>query len=184
MNRLGELSRSVPDCTEDELWRGQLHTELRALEHVGKLLADLEEGLDRLVAGDERIQRLKTVPGVGNRLAEMVVTTLDCPERFKSCRQVGAYAGLVPRQFESGTMSRAGRITKQGPGLLRRLLVQIAWGMERRSPRVKALFDRISGGQKSGRKKAAVAIARKILIWCWAMLRDGTTWSEVELTAS
>ena len=61
---------------------------------------------------------------------------------------------------------------------MRRLLVQIAWGMERRSERVKTLFQRLSGGQKSGRKKAAVAIARKILVWCWAMLRDGTTWRE------
>ncbi len=78
------------------------------------------------------------------------MATIDKPERFKSAREVGAYVGLVPRQFESGTMSRTGRITKQGPGLLRRLLVQIAWGMERRSARVKALFDRISGGQKSG----------------------------------
>ena len=182
--RLQALSRLVAECTVDELWRGQLHTELRALDHVNTLLADIEQSLDRLVAGDERVRRLKTIPGVGNRLAELVVATLDCPERFRSSREVGAYGGLVPRQFESGTMSRAGRITKQGPGLLRRVLVQVAWGMERRSPRVKALFERISGGQKSGRKKAAVAIARKILIWCWAMLRDGTTWRDLEVTAS
>ncbi len=181
--RLGGLSRPVSECTGEDLWRGQLHTELRALDHVEKLLADIEQGLDRLVAGDDRVRRLKTIPGVGNRLAELGVATLDSPERFRSSREVGAYAGLVPRQFESGTMSRAGRITKQGPGLLRRLLVQIAWGMERRSARVKALFERISGGHKSGRKKAAVAIARKILIWCWAMLRDGTTWRELEVTA-
>ena len=184
ITRLEGLSRPVAQCTGEELWRCQLHTELRALVHVNKLMGDIEQGLDRLVAGDERVRRLKTIPGVGNRLSELVVATLDCPERFRSCREVGAYVGLVPRQFESGTMSRAGRITKQGPGLLRRLLVQIAWGMERRSPRVKALFERISGGQKSGRKKAAVAIARKILIWCWAMLRDGTTWREVEAKAA
>lgn len=120
-----------------------------------------------------------SLPGVGNRLAELVVTALDRPQRFRNGREVGAYAGLVPRQYESGMMSRMGRITRQGPGLLRRLLVQIAWGMERRCQRVADLFKRLSGGQKSGRKKAAVAIARKILVWCWGMLRDGTTWREL-----
>ena len=85
---------------------------------------------------------------------------------------------MIPRQFESGTMSRQGRISKQGPSLLRRLLVQIAWGMEQRSAYVAQLFARISGGQKTRRKKAAVAVARKILVWCWAMLRDGTRWRD------
>lgn len=182
--RLRAWSRPMAECERDELWRGQLHTELRALEDVNALVVDVEQALDRIVADDERVCLLKTIPGVGNRLAELVVSTLDTPERFKNARQVGAYAGLVPRQFESGTMSRTGRITKQGPGLLRRVLVQIAWGMERRSPHVRALFERISGGQKSGRKKAAVAIARKILIWCWAMLRSGTPWREPSALAT
>ena len=75
-------------------------------------------------------------------------------------------------------MQRAGRITKQGPAVLRRLLVQIAWGMKRRSARVSALFERLTHGQRTRRKKAIVAVARKILIWCWTMLRDGTTWRE------
>ena len=161
-----------------------LHLELQALKDVDKLLGRIDSTLDRLASGDERVQRLKSVPGIGNRLAELVVTTLDRPERFRNGREVGAYAGLVPRQYESGTMSRKGRITRQGPGLLRRLLVQIAWGMERRCQRVADLFKRLSGGQKSGRKKAAVAIARKILVWCWAMLRDGTTWRQVQASPS
>ena len=95
-----------------------------------------------------------------------------------SSRVLPGHAGLVPRQYESGMMKRQGRISKEGPGLLRRLLVQVAWGMERRSRRVRALFAQLSRGQKTRRKQAAVAVARKILIWCWAMLRDGTTWRE------
>jgi len=176
--RLGELARPVGECDRTELWRGQLTTELRALAQVNDLIVEIQETLDRIAAADERVARLRTIPGVGNRLAELVVATLDRPARFKSSREVGAYAGLAPRQFESGTMHRSGRITKQGPGLLRRLLVQIAWGMERRSARAKEIFERVSGGQKSRRKKAAIAVARKVLIWCWAMLRDGTRWRE------
>ena len=127
---------------------------------------------------DRRVQLLRTIPGVGNRLGELVVAIIDRPKRFHSAREVGAYVGLVPRQFESGTMSRKGRITKQGPGLLRRLLLQIAWGMARRCEYVRLLFARLTGGQRTRRKKAAVAVARKIVVWCWAMLRDGTRWRD------
>lgn len=183
VKRLRSLACPVAECDQEELWHGQLDLELRALEHVNGLVVEVDQSLDAIAACDERVERLKTIPGVGNRLAEMVVATVDRADRFKTGREVGAYAGLVPRQFESGTMHRSGRITKQGPGLLRRLLVQIAWGMERRSERVRALFERLSGGQKSRRKQAVVAIARKLLVWCWAMLRDGTTWQEREATA-
>ena len=138
----------------------------------------MDTALDALARADDRVQRLKTIPGVGNRMAELIVAVIADPHRFKNGREVGAYAGLVPRQFESGMMQRAGRITKQGPAVLRRLLVQIAWGMKRRSARVSALFERLTHGQRTRRKKAIVAVARKILIWCWTMLRDGTTWRE------
>ena len=50
------------------------------------------------------------MPQVGARLAELVVTTLDDARRFKSASQVGAYAGLVPKQYQSGQMNRLGRI--------------------------------------------------------------------------
>ena len=175
---LRALARPVGRCGRDDLWRGQLHCELRALGDVEEIIQRAERRLDRIAAQDEGVQRLRSTPSVGNRLAELVVATIDRPGRFKSAREVGAYVGLVPRLFESGTMSRQGRISKQGPSLLRRVLLQIAWGMERRSEYVRALFARITAGQKTRRRKAAVAVARKILIWCWAMLRDGTRWRE------
>ena len=178
LDALRRLARPVGRCGRDNLWRGQLQSELTALRQVNELLLKVERRLDRLAAVDERVQRLQTAPSVGARLAELVVATIDRADRFRSGREVSAYVGLVPRQFESGTMSRQGRISKQGPSLRRRLLVQIAWGMEQRSAYVAHLFARISGGQKTRRKKAAVAVARKILVWCWAMLRDGTRWRD------
>jgi hypothetical protein len=86
---------------------------------------------------------------------------------------------MVPKQYESGQMNRLGRITGQGPGLLRRVLVQVAWGLQRREEtRGHAVFERLCHGQRTRRKQAAVALARKILIWCWAILRDGSVWDE------
>ncbi len=116
---------------------------------------------------------------IGARLAELVVTTLDDARRFKTARQVSCYAGLVPKQYQSGQMNRLGRITGQGPGLLRRVLVQVAWGLQRRKEtRGHAVFERLCHGQRTRRKQAVVALARKILGWCWALLCDGSVWDE------
>jgi transposase len=55
-----------------------------------------------------------TIPGVGRRTAEVIVTALDKPERFANARQVSAYAGLVPDQRQSGQTNRLGAITRRG----------------------------------------------------------------------
>jgi transposase len=179
INELKKLSRPLQQCDLHNLWRGQLDLELRMLEAVSALIKEADKKLDAIAASDERVTRLRTIPQVGARLAELVVAMIDNPHRFRNARQVSAYAGLVPKQYQSGQMNRLGRITGQGPGLLRRMLVQIAWGMQRRTEtRGHAVFDRLCHGQRTRRKQAVVALARKILIWCWALLRDGSVWDE------
>ena len=153
--------------------------ELVMLDQVQKLIKQADKKLNAIAIKDDRVRRLKTIPQVGDRVAELVVATLDDARRFKNARQVSAYAGLVPKQYQSGQMNRLGRITGQGPGLLRRVLVQSAWGLARREgTRGKEVFERLCHGQRTRRKQAAVALARKILIWCWAILRDGGVWDE------
>jgi transposase len=177
IKELKSLARPLQECEVTNLWRGQLDSELKMLEAVSGLIKEADKKLDAIAAKDGRVTRLRTIPQVGARLAELVVAMIDNPHRFKNARQVSAYAGLVPKQYQSGQMNRLGRITGQGPGLLRRMLVQIAWGMQRRTDtRGHAVFERLCHGQRTRRKQAVVALARKILIWCWAMLRDGSVW--------
>ena len=57
----------------NQLWRGQLHVELETFEAISKSLKKVEDKLNKMVACDERIQRLQAIPGVGPRLAETVV---------------------------------------------------------------------------------------------------------------
>ena len=179
INELKKLARPLQQCDATNLWRGQLDLELRLLEAVSALIKEADKKLDQLASQDARVERLRTIPQVGARLAELVVSTLDDATRFKTARQVSAYAGLVPKQYQSGQMNRLGRITGQGPGLLRRVLVQVAWGLQRRTDtRGHAVFERLCHGQRTRRKQAAVALARKILIWCWAILRDGSVWDQ------
>lgn len=175
---LARLAKPVEQCGKEELWSAHLQMELESLKHVEEQIEKLEKKLTALGDADERVIRLQSIPGVGPRLSELVVAVIDDPKRFASVRQVGAYAGLVPRRYQSGQMDRSGRISKAGCGKLRKLLVEIAWGMLRHNARGRAVFQRIGKGQKSRRKQAAVALARRILGWCWAMLRDGTDWKQ------
>jgi transposase len=179
MAALRAWARPVGECaTKDELWAGHLHLELGQLDHLQEQIDQLDARLDALGEADARVVRLRTIPGVGPRLAELVVAVLDDPERFRSARQVSAYAGLVPRRYQSGQVDRSGRISKAGCGKLRKVLVQVAWGMLQHNPHGRGVFQRISKGQRTRRKQAAVALARRVLCWGWAMLRDGTDWHE------
>ena len=89
-----------------------------------------------------------------------------------------AYAGLTPRQYQSGDSNRQGRISGAGSKLLRTLLVEVSWIARQHNPWLAEVFDRVCRGSKARRKIAIVACARRLLIRAWAMLRDGTRWQE------
>src|SRR5262249_38291480 len=102
-------------------------------------------------------------------------STASDAKRFHSGKEVSAYARLVPSQYQSGECDRRGRTTRRGPGLLRKLLVECAWVMLRYNAWAREQYLRLNRG--GGRKKqAVVALARKLLVPCWAILRDGTDW--------
>ncbi len=167
-----EQAKPLSQCEPDELWRGELEIELHLLETLERQLEDIERQLNAIAKTETQIQRVQTINGVGRVTAEAIVNWIDDPHRFKSARQVGAYAGLVPWQYQSGTTDRRGRITKRGPRLLRTLLVECAWCSLRYNQWSRETYDRIHAGKQPRRKKAAVAMARKILVLAWALMRD------------
>jgi transposase len=174
---IGQHARPLADCAADELWRGLLDLALTEYRQARALIEQAEARLDALAAADAGVRLLETVPGVGPRTAETVVAYLGDPKRFETGKQVSAYGGLVPRQYQSGESDRRGRITRRGPALLRKLLVECAWVMLRYNGWARAVYARLSRG-KARKKQAVVALARKLLVRCWAMLRDGAPWRE------
>jgi transposase len=174
-------SRPLESCEIEELWRGRLSVEIQQLKALNQLIEQMDKKLDAVASQDKRVQLLQTVPGVGPRLAETVVVHLDDPHRFKSVGDVSSYAGLVPKQIESGTMKRVGKITRRGPSLLRGMLVEVAWMVYRYNKWAKAFVERVSRGIKSRKRIAIVALARKLLVKLWAMLRDETPWRDPDL---
>ena len=173
---LNEYRKPLDQCLSNEYWKGQLDAELTQLDAIGLQLIAIEKKLDEIGKRDPRVVRVMTIDGVGPRTAEALVAAIDDPHRFDNARQVSAYFGLVPKQYQSGETDRNGRISKRGPSLVRTLLVQAAWSAVRHSEWAKNVYERISGKQKTRKKKAAIALARKIAVVAWALLRDETNW--------
>jgi transposase len=135
----------------------------------------LEEEMSRRAEGDERIERLQSVPGVGPKIAFAFSAYVN-EGRFENGRQVGNYLGLVPRVYMSGSLIRYGGITKRGNGYLRALLVQGAWALtwSREGGALREQYEYMTKERGKGKKKAIVAVARKLGILLWTLLKQGT----------
>jgi transposase len=178
-----QLARPPAECGVEELWRGELFLLLARLRFVDEQTTVVEAQLDALAACDQRVSLLTTVPGIGVRTAEVIVVHLFDAARFRSAEVVSAYAGLVPRQYQSGETDRRGRITRRGPKLLRAALVECAWCSLRYNPWARDTWLRLQANGLS-KKKAVVALARKLLVRCWAILRTGQPWRTPESAAA
>ncbi len=175
VEQLHEHAKPLADCSDAlDLWRGRLHVELQLMAGADAQLKIFDRTLDALSEEDERVQLLQTIKGVGPRVAEAVVMHLDDVSRFANADHVASYAGLVPKQIESGEMSRRGHITRRGPSLLRSMLVESAWVVWRHNAWAQLFVQKISRGSRARRKIAIVALARRLLTILWAMLRDKT----------
>ena len=171
-------AKSLAECGPEELWRGLLGLALTEYRQVLELIAQMEARLDALGKQSADVKLLETAPGLGPRTAEAVAAYLHDAGRFKKGKEVSAYSGLVPRQHQSGEMDRRGRISKRGPALLRKLLVECAWCMLRYNAWARNFYLRLTGGGQRRKKQAIVALARKILVRSWAMLRDRQPWRD------
>lgn len=174
--QLGKLRKPFEACAPSEYWRGTLDVQLTHLTATMKLIQIIEKQLARISAADPRVEIVQSIPGVGIVGAQVIVAHLDDAKRFDSVRKVSSYSGLTPKKWQSGKLDRQNRISRRGPRLLRSVLTEVAWCAIRYNPHFKALYDRVLGGSKSRKKQAIIAVARKILVTAWAMLRDGTLW--------
>jgi transposase len=123
------------------------------------------------IAEKEAREVLESIPGVGPVTIDVVVSEVGNVRRFRSAKRLVAYAGLAPGQRESAGKRKELGITKQGSPLLRWVLVEAAWRLVRTSRRWQTIFEALH--KKRGKKKAIVAIARRLLTVMAALLRSG-----------
>jgi len=146
---------------------------LDSIEAINKSIKTAEDAMLRDAEQNETITRLQSIPGVGPMTAACFVYTIRRPERFKSRRQVGSYVGLVPSLYQSGKTLRQGHITKQGHRATRWLVTQAASVMLRMKHDNYLTRWAMSVAERGGRKKAVVALARRLAEVMWMMWRSG-----------
>lgn len=142
---------------------------VRLVEMLSDCIKVYDERIEKLASEKyEHTQLLRQVKGVGPLTSLAYVLTLENPERFAKSRDVGPYLGLVPKQEDSGEIQPQLRISKAGDVMLRRLLVGSAhyilgpFGPDTDLRRCGLrLCER---GGKNAKKRAAVAVARKLAV--------------------
>jgi transposase len=167
------------------LWLGEFGQEDGILQDMLEQLELLRRQIKRATLRlDERLRHhkagelLQTIAGVGPRTTEAVLAYTDEVARFARGKQYCSYFGLTPKLDESGSFRRLGHISKQGPSVVRWLIVESAWRAIKKSPALRAFYERVRHGQDKRKKIAIVATARKMLSVMRAMLQTGEVFNE------
>ena len=193
-NQLQAMALSQGVQKKRKLWTAAGRSELEKLEllpYAAERRKQLLQSLDGLEAEIEQLNRrveqevqqrpaavkLQTHPGVGPVTALAMVLTLGPAERFPSGKQVGSYFGLIPSEYSSGGQQKLGHISKQGSSFLRFLLVEAGQTAARYDAELGRFYRRLA--VRKHRALAKVAVARKLAVRLYLMLREDWTYAQL-----
>jgi len=154
------------------------HDLLEWLDRLNPTIGALSQAIEQEVEKCPEAQRLRTHPGVGPLTALAFVLIIGKPDRFQCGKQIASYLGLVPLEDSSGNRRRLGHITKQGNSLLRFLLVEAAQVTARSLPEWRSKYVHLT--MRRGRKIAKVALARKLAVRLYWMMRKGWDYEQLK----
>lgn len=147
----------------------------KIIRSIEKRIAELEVKLKSKIANNaessENKERLISIKGIGEKTADRLIAYLPDVTQFKNAKQFAAYAGLCPRQFQSGQHSGKSRLSKYGDSRLRKTLYMPALVAKRFNPHLQSFCQRL---QKNGLKPKAIvcAVMRKLLHIIFGMLKN------------
>jgi transposase len=175
-----QLARALRSCRLTDHFRFLLRELLEELDRFTAKIATLEARIEeRMQPYQELIGRLCEIPGVERITAWTLISEIGVDmERFPDSGHLASWCGLCPGNAESAGKRHSGR-TGKGNRYVRRVLVQSAWAaarIVRKRNFFTALFYRVSS--RAGMKKAAVAVAHRILVIVYSMIRSGTAYRE------
>jgi len=173
--RLRDKEAALTEALEGRLdahGRFLLRAQLRHLEELDRLIAEVSGEIEgRLRPFEASLARLRTIPGIGVRNAQILLAEIG-PDmaRFPSPAHLASWAGLCPGNHESAGRRRSGR-TRHGSPWLRAALVEAAHAAARSKSYLGAQYQRLKA--RRGAKRAAVAVAHSLLVIAYHVLRDG-----------
>jgi transposase len=184
--KTAELTQALQGLVSDH-HRFLLRTLLRQVEQMEGLIAEYTARIETVMAtppseGEpapfaEAAGRLESIPGVGSRAAEVLVAEIGTDMGvFPTAGHLASWAGLCPGNNESAGKRRTGKTTK-GSRWLRTVLTQVAWSASHTKETIfNATYRRWA--KRLGKKKALIALAHKILVVIYKLLKDRTTYQE------
>ena len=160
--RSGKLSESDRYILSDMLFR---------VSNLKDRASMIEDEISRKCENNKDVSLLMTIPGINVYSAAAIISEIDDISRFSSKEKLASYAGLVPRQDQSGNRDIRGHITKHGPSMLRFILVNAAHTSIKYSLKMKKKY--LSIVRRLGKNRSIVAIARILLETIYKMLSSG-----------
>ncbi len=159
------LARQILPADE----RAAIERHLGLIGQIDEALTVVQTDITQHALHDSTIRRLMTLPGIDVTVAASVAAAIGDIQRFSDPQRLVAYLGLNPSVRQSGEgPAYHGRITKQGRGHARGMLVEAAWAAARSPGPLRAFYKRIAS--RRGKHIAAVATARKLAMIIWHML--------------
>jgi transposase len=175
--KLPELRQALDGRVTDH-HRFQLRMLMEQVEHLEAWIAELGARIEQLMRPfSGAAQRLALIPGVGRQAAEVIVAEVGTDmAKFPTAGHLASWAGLCPGNDQSAGKRRSGKTTK-GSQWLRTTLVQVAWAASHTKETIFAAAYR-RWAKRLGKKKSLVAVAHKILVVVYHLLKDGKGYEE------
>ena len=148
---------------------GEVQSLLAVFTELSLHIGELDRRCVELVSGSEDLEILTSIPGIGSVTALMIMAEVGDFSRFPTPGQLASFAGLVTSSHSSGERNRFGHITHRGSVWLRAALVESTGKVSPKWGYLHSFYRRIQ--EKKGNSIARVALARKVLVLAWHLLR-------------
>jgi transposase len=163
--------REIEMLCFSEVTRSSINQCMEIVTGLKESIKNLDKQLSEKVSGVDAVELLRTIPGVGLVRSSVIYAEIGDINRFKSSKGLASYTGLIPTVRASGSSVHTGGITKLGSRPLRHALVEAAINVIRESRPLNRLFNRVL--YRGNVQKARVAVARKLAVVIYAMLKRG-----------
>lgn len=153
-----------------------IRKDLALIDHLSQQITEIEGSLQLSATQERQVKLLRTVPGVGRLGAIILLAEIGDIRRFHSAKALCNWAGVTPKVKSSDTHIRHGRISKQGPALVRATMTRAATIASRSSKRWYLVHEELA--LRCGRQAAKVAVARRLLTVIYYMLKRQEPYQE------
>jgi len=153
-----------------------IRRDLALIDHLTEQIQEIEASLELSAEQEQQAKLLRTMPGVGRVGAVILLAEIADIQRFHSAKALCNWAGLTPKIRSSDTHLRHGRISKQGPALVRATMTRAATIASRSSKRWYRVHEKLA--LRCGRQAAKVAVARRLLTVIYYMLKRQEPYQE------